>query len=39
VLTSESQWYGVTYPEDKDTVQGTLREMAASGVYPKNLWL
>ena len=38
VLTSESQWYGVTYPEDKDTVQGALREMAEKGMYPKGLW-
>ena len=38
VLTSESQWYGVTYPEDKDTVQQALRDMAAKGMYPGKLW-
>ena len=38
VLTSESQWYGVTYPEDKDTVQAALRGMVDTGVYPKGLW-
>lgn len=38
VLTSESQWYGVTYPEDKDTVQLALGEMAREGMYPKGLW-
>jgi hypothetical protein len=27
VLTSDSQWYGVTYPEDKDTVQAALRRL------------
>lgn len=27
VLTSDSQWYGVTYPEDKDTVQAALRNV------------
>jgi len=27
VLYSDSQWYGVTYPEDKDTVQAALKEM------------
>ncbi len=27
VLTSDSQWYGVTYPEDKDTVQEALRRL------------
>jgi hypothetical protein len=24
VLTSNSQWYGITYPEDKETVQQAL---------------
>lgn len=27
VLHSDSQWYGVTYPEDKETVQAALRGM------------
>ena len=27
VLHSDSQWYGVTYPEDKDTVQAALAAM------------
>jgi NDP-sugar pyrophosphorylase family protein len=27
VLTSDSQWYGVTYPEDKETVQAALRRL------------
>ena len=34
VLNSNSQWYGVTYPEDKETVQ---RALAGMG-YPKGLW-
>jgi NDP-sugar pyrophosphorylase family protein len=34
VLNSDSQWYGVTYPEDKETVQ---RALAGMG-YPKGLW-
>ncbi len=38
VLTSESQWYGVTYPEDKDTVQAALGRMVEEGMYPKSLW-
>jgi NDP-sugar pyrophosphorylase family protein len=38
VLQSESQWYGVTYPEDKDTVQAALREMGANSLYPVPLW-
>ncbi|MBK6929834.1 MAG: nucleotidyltransferase [Saprospirales bacterium] len=32
VLTSDSQWYGVTYPADKETVQGALAE-----IYPVGL--
>jgi hypothetical protein len=27
VLTSDSQWYGVTYPEDKETVQTALARL------------
>ncbi|HNM27481.1 MAG TPA: hypothetical protein PKL15_18685, partial [Saprospiraceae bacterium] len=38
VLSSDSQWYGVTYPADKETVQGALREMASEGVYQPGLW-
>jgi hypothetical protein len=37
VMTSDSQWYGVTYPEDKETVQGALAAMATTGVYPESL--
>jgi NDP-sugar pyrophosphorylase family protein len=37
-LTCTSQWYGVTYPEDKDTVQAALARMGAEGVYPVPLW-
>ena len=38
VLSSDSQWYGVTYPADKETVQGALRDIAAGGGYPVPLW-
>lgn len=34
VMHSDSQWYGVTYPEDKETVQKALSAMN----YPKGLW-
>ena len=30
VLTSDSQWYGVTYPEDKATVQAALMQLRAT---------
>jgi hypothetical protein len=29
VLSSSSQWYGVTYPEDKETVQRALAALSA----------
>jgi hypothetical protein len=38
VLTSDSVWYGVTYPEDKGTVQAALKAMAEKGNYPIGLW-
>lgn len=38
VLHSNSQWYGVTYPADKETVQQALADLAAQGVYKKGLW-
>lgn len=38
VLASDSQWYGVTYPEDKETVRGALSQIAAEGGYPVPLW-
>lgn len=38
VLNSDSQWYGVTYPEDKNTVQSALAGMAAEEMYSVGLW-
>jgi len=39
VLNSSSQWYGVTYPADKETVQGALAELVEAGAYPKELFV
>lgn len=38
VLSSDSQWYGVTYPADKETVQTALAKMVGAGLYPNPLW-
>lgn len=38
VLSSEAQWFGVTYREDKEFVQGEIAKLIEQGVYPKNLW-
>lgn len=38
VLRSSSQWFGVTYPQDKDPVIAQVRALREAGVYPDNLW-
>ena len=38
VLPSESQWFGVTYREDKALVMRELERLVAAGVYPASLW-
>lgn len=38
VLHSESEWFGVTYKEDKDFVSGRLKDLLEDGVYPYKLW-
>ncbi len=38
VLHSHSQWYGVTYPEDKATVQTYLTQMAQENLYKVGLF-
>jgi UTP-glucose-1-phosphate uridylyltransferase len=38
VFKSASDWFGVTYPEDKPTVQASLNALHDSGAYPDKLW-
>lgn len=38
VLSSDSNWFGVTYQEDKPIVINKLNKLIDSGVYPKSLW-
>ena len=38
VLRSADKWYGVTYREDKPTVEAAIAEKTASGLYPGRLW-
>lgn len=38
VLHSESEWFGVTYKEDRDFVQKRLKDLLEDAVYPYNLW-
>lgn len=38
VLTSTDSWFGVTYPEDKDTVVKSVRLLVENGTYPNKLF-
>jgi dTDP-glucose pyrophosphorylase len=38
VLNADSEWFGVTYKEDKDTAIKRLAELTGQGVYPASLW-
>ena len=38
VLHANSQWFGVTYPQDKDFVVKQIQELTEKGIYPKKLW-
>ena len=38
VKTSDSQWFGVTYKEDKPLVVEKMNKLVEAGVYPAQLW-
>jgi len=38
VLKDHDKWFGVTYAEDKESVQKSLKELVDKGVYPANLY-
>lgn len=38
VFRSRSAWFGVTYPDDKPTVQTALKQLHDEGAYPEKLW-
>ncbi|MBQ8272582.1 MAG: nucleotidyltransferase [Tidjanibacter sp.] len=38
VLTCNSQWFGVTYKEDKPDVVAKINALVEAGEYPSNLW-
>ncbi len=38
VFRSQSEWFGVTYPEDKPTVTAALKRLHDDGKYPTRLW-
>lgn len=38
VYSTDAQWYGVTYAQDKEYVKASIRAMIESGEYPASLW-
>jgi choline kinase len=38
VLSANSNWFGVTYKEDREAASKKIDELTASGVYPAPLW-
>lgn len=38
VLSSEDQWFGVTYKEDREAVVNALQELVERGIYPSELY-
>ncbi|WP_316842814.1 NDP-sugar synthase [Pedobacter gandavensis] len=38
VIPTDSQWFGVTYKEDKPIVQASIDQLIKDGAYPSDLW-
>lgn len=38
VLNTTSDWFGVTYKEDKPMLMAKIEELIEAGEYPRNLW-
>lgn len=38
VVPTDSQWFGVTYKEDKPIVKASIDQLIKDGAYPENLW-
>lgn len=39
VLESDSEWFGVTYKDDKPYVMDRIKQLIDKGAYPENLWM
>jgi len=38
VYDTSSNWFGVTYPDDKPDVQASIQKLLDAGAYPERLW-
>ena len=38
VLSTDAQWFGITYRQDKHRVEAAIEALIAQGIYPEHLW-
>jgi NDP-sugar pyrophosphorylase family protein len=38
ILPTPDSWFGLTYPQDREQAQASIRRLISEGVYPENLW-
>ena len=38
ILETSSSWFGVTYPQDKDTCVASIQQLIKTNEYPSKLW-
>ena len=38
-IQSKEDWFGITYPEDRDKVVSSIKGKVENGSYPKELWI
>ena len=38
VLSTSSNWFGITYRSDRDKVKTRISQLIQAGEYPNNLW-
>ena len=38
VKKSNENWFGMTYPEDREVVVNSIRDLVDNQKYPKSLW-
>ena len=39
ILKTHDNWFGVTYPQDKEIAQACIQKLIEQGVYPEKLWM
>ena len=39
ILKTHDNWFGVTYPQDKEIAQACIQKLIEQGAYPEKLWM